>query len=484
MYDTFINEWGNNIKQVTRFGGECVAAIAEYEADNNLPIVWGDAHQWINNPVMLQAYDWVVNDPSDPNQLPPRGAIIIWGLPNEHIAFFDHQMDNHQFMSYGQNSGGNLLHFQPHSWKGVAGWYILKQPASPPPAPIVHPYTIEEITPKDIVINKQTWRWGMNYDNFTAIAANPIGGVINVGEVHTIRAICHHNIGYDYYLPDPNEPSGFNKLDCDDIPAPPPVAPPTPSAPPAGAMTFPTSTDVYTLVVEMDGYLTSNSAANRLGLPPTKVPPGEYMIFNDRRVDGNIVALNVTKVAGKPGAWINPLDNVIPKPPEPEPSPYVHPRSDTTEPVVPVVVEPVVETWKDTYKPFINLGTGEPEPRSYKVNLGGRIWNLDETGEKATVLLNKGEQVNVYGTVMRDGEKHYRLKLKRDTDFKLWLCVPQMFTDSGGRKSAVLVLPALNWLEKLFHRGEQLKSIFNSDEPKFIDSIQLNPFAKPKKPKK
>lgn len=148
MYDSFINEWGNNTRQVTKFGGECVALIAEFEAENNLPIIWGDAHVWANNPIMLLAYNWTTNDPTDPNQLPGRGDIVVWPLPNEHIAFFDHQLPDHQFMSYGQNSGGHLAHFQPHSWANVAGWYSLKQaPAAPAPEPIPEPAPVAVLEP-------------------------------------------------------------------------------------------------------------------------------------------------------------------------------------------------------------------------------------------------------------------------------------------------------------------------------------------------
>jgi hypothetical protein len=245
-YDEFLNAWGNGVRQVTKYGGECVALVAEYEAETNRPIVWGDAVKWINHPVMLSAYTWIQNNPSDPNQLPNRGDIVVWNgnLPysggSGHIAFYDHNLANHQMMTYGQNSGGPTAHFQPHSWDYVSGWYTPRYIAPPAPAPaaapaaIVHPYTIStEGFPKQVVFNKQAHKWGMNYDNFTAIANNPIaGGEHNPGDRITVYAICRHNIGYSYYLPDEHDPSGYNTLDCDDYVAPPVTPAPAPAPPP------------------------------------------------------------------------------------------------------------------------------------------------------------------------------------------------------------------------------------------------------------
>lgn len=142
-YDQFIAEWNN--KQVTKFGGECVALIAEYEAENNLPIVYGDASAWVNNPTMATAYEWIQNNPNNAAQIPDRGQIIVWSgdLPYTnhagHIAFFDSPIDQNNFMSFGQNSGGPTAHFQSHSWAYVAGWYVPKSAPVPalPPVPVV-----------------------------------------------------------------------------------------------------------------------------------------------------------------------------------------------------------------------------------------------------------------------------------------------------------------------------------------------------------
>lgn len=308
-YDQYVAEW--NGKQVTRFGGECVAGIAEYEAENNLPIVYGNADTWIDNGLMLSAYDWVANNPSDLSQIPPRAAIVVWNgnLPNSgnagHIAFFDHDLTDNEFMSFGQNAGGVTMHMQPMTWTDVAGWYVPKQVA------VVHPYTIEPIASKQVKLNKDTHLWNLNYDNFTEINANPLADAI-AGTIITVNANLHHNIGYNYYLTDPSVASGYNVLDADDYTPPPP-------APPTGPMAIPSS-DTYDIVKEISGYTTSNSAINHTG-PEVTIPIGTYSVFNkrfDTTDPTELLAVNVTKTNGMAGAWVNVKDNVEDVP-EPEP---------------------------------------------------------------------------------------------------------------------------------------------------------------------
>ena len=162
-YDEYLNEWSG--RQVTQYGSQCVAGVAEYEAENNLPIVYGNAYQWINNYIMLSAYDWIDNNPNDPNQLPERGDIIVWNQHSVgsggygHIAFYDMQIDNTYFQSFGQNWGGHQMHFQTVLWANVAGWYHIKQevaapvptpdpePVAPPEPIIITPDPVPEPTP-------------------------------------------------------------------------------------------------------------------------------------------------------------------------------------------------------------------------------------------------------------------------------------------------------------------------------------------------
>lgn len=64
-----------------------------------------------------------------------------------------------------------------------------------------------------------------------------------------------------------------------------------------------TPSNQFVLNGPVPGYITSNEAANHIDATVT-VGAGNYLIFN--QAHGMV---NVTKVPGKPGAWINPSDN-------------------------------------------------------------------------------------------------------------------------------------------------------------------------------
>jgi hypothetical protein len=103
-------------------------------------------------------------------------------------------------------------------------------------------------------------------------------------------------------------------------PAPTPTPQPVQAAPAAG----------YHLVVEVAGYLTSNGAANHID-PHGTVPAGDYVVFNEAHG-----MVNISRVSGQPGWWINPSDNVVPTP---APAPVVAPPAQE----VTVVPAPAIE---------------------------------------------------------------------------------------------------------------------------------------------
>lgn len=152
QYDQFLAEWMG--RQVTAYGGECVALVAQYCAENNMPIAWANAKDWWQNPALAGAFDFIANDPSNYNQLPARGNIIVWNgdLPGSggygHIAIWDMVVRPGLFNSFDQNWGGAQAHFQQHTWDYIIGWLSPKAaPAAPAPHPDPSPPPVDTTPP-------------------------------------------------------------------------------------------------------------------------------------------------------------------------------------------------------------------------------------------------------------------------------------------------------------------------------------------------
>lgn len=335
-------------------------------------------------------------------------------------------------------------------------------------------YTITPIAPRQIRIKPTRYKWNLAQPDAQSVINNPIttsGESLTFAAVAVLTRTDEGFDGHTYYLEEEQTPHGWDSADCElVVPAP----MPEPHTPPSAPIPV-TLADKYTVVAEVPSYSTSADAESSINKSGT-LSAGEYFVFADDQGMKNLSPDNQHE-----GVWINPDENVVPAAPEPvkEPGPnnFISPRESSVvpEPVVvppPEPPKPKVDNWKKTYRPFKNLSTGTEEPRSYVVNLPGRIWNLDETGEDVSILLKNKEHVQVYGTVVRDNLMHYRLKLKRDIHFDIWLCAPQIF---DGR--AVLTLPPTNFLERIFHKGLQLKSIFTETEPKYVDSV-INPYKR------
>ena len=133
--DAFVNKW--NGKQVTAFGGECVALVAQYLVENGKPIAYANAKDWWGHPAISGSYDFITNNPNDYNQVPQRGDVIVWngGLAGSggygHIAIFDRVVSPGVFTSFDQNWGGRQAHFVSHNWNNVIGWFRPKQAQQP-----------------------------------------------------------------------------------------------------------------------------------------------------------------------------------------------------------------------------------------------------------------------------------------------------------------------------------------------------------------
>lgn len=81
--------------------------------------------------VPTSLFSKVANNPNDPNQLPPQGAILIYdgGLAgsggNGHVAVVD-SADAKQVTVWDQNWGGQYVHHQSHMWTGhEIGWLVF-----------------------------------------------------------------------------------------------------------------------------------------------------------------------------------------------------------------------------------------------------------------------------------------------------------------------------------------------------------------------
>lgn len=144
-YDDFINTYlGKSIDWDGQYGFQCVDEVAQYCSDNGKPVAYANAKDWFQHPALDGAFDSIGNDPNDPNQVPTRGDIVIWGgnSPGSggygHIAIFDMAIDVNHFQSLDQNWNGAYVHFVTHSWSYVIGWLHPKEdpaPLSPAPAP-------------------------------------------------------------------------------------------------------------------------------------------------------------------------------------------------------------------------------------------------------------------------------------------------------------------------------------------------------------
>lgn len=282
---------------------------------------------------------------------------------------------------------------------------------APLPPPViqteVHPYTIEAITPKQIQINKATHQWGMTYDNFTAMAANPVRDVAQ-GEIITVTAICHHNIGYNYYLPNASDPTGFNVLDCDDY-----TPPPAPYVPPAAPVIAPPA-ETYVLLVPLPTYADDLGAINRTNGGQTQLPIGTYYVWAKI---GNVYQLGVDNVHAPTNNWVNTLDNVKPKP---VPAPPVVKSLPSQVPIGTANDN----SWKTTYKSFHLDRSAD----TYIVNQ--HLTVKEYSGKRKPIIFEKGNPINIVGTFVKNGVTFYRPRSFKDEYFS-WYYGISVYDDDG-----------------------------------------------------
>lgn len=125
-FDALIAKYNGQVINV--YGGECVALVALYCVENGKPIAYANAKDWWNHPALTGAFTFEANRPTDYNQVPQRGDIIIWdgGLAGSggygHIAIYDGKVAPGVFRSFDNNWGGRYCHFVTHTYANVIGW--------------------------------------------------------------------------------------------------------------------------------------------------------------------------------------------------------------------------------------------------------------------------------------------------------------------------------------------------------------------------
>lgn len=197
--------------------------------------------------------------------------------------------------------------------------------------------------------------------------------------------------------------------------APAPPATPAPVVtPPAAPMPIPTSTVLYTIIKNIPGYINATNAGNHVS-PVTTVASGDYYIFNTYSTNSNLI--NVTKVLGKPGAWINKTDNAVT--PDP-PAPVVTP---------PVVTAPTTPTttpdWRTSYVPYVTPITyvcmqEDAITINGKAALGYMV--KDISGAKPSVPLKWTQEIVIGGEVTKGGVVYLVPQVTKNKG--LWYAIP------------------------------------------------------------
>jgi hypothetical protein len=72
-------------------------------------------------------FEKIINDPNNPNQVPPEGAIIFW--KTNHVAIvIEAKVGENKFTSLDQNyPTGSPCHIQEHTYSNIAGWLVFKE---------------------------------------------------------------------------------------------------------------------------------------------------------------------------------------------------------------------------------------------------------------------------------------------------------------------------------------------------------------------
>lgn len=186
------------------------------------------------------------------------------------------------------------------------------------------------------------------------------------------------------------------------VPAPTPPPAPVPTPPPAAPVPLPgNTTNTYTIIKAIAGYRTSGQAASHTN-PQSDVQAEKYYVFNS--YNGMI---NVTRVPGIPGSWINPGDNVL------------DPPTAVLSSVPPITVTAPIPDWRTSYALFRNK-FGDADPKYYVAMRDVTVPDLEQ--KKPDLTIHKYSVVCIGGTFTNDNIVYARPK--SGADKFLWYGIP------------------------------------------------------------
>lgn len=135
----FVNKYnGVHIDEDGYYGAQCWDLSARYAREvagcPSFPTVTGGAAGLFTNTaaVILQYFDRVANNPNDANQIPPDGAVIVWGTawspPYGHTAvkISGGVGQNMTVIEQNGNNPGGAAYIKTRNYSGVSGWLVPK----------------------------------------------------------------------------------------------------------------------------------------------------------------------------------------------------------------------------------------------------------------------------------------------------------------------------------------------------------------------
>ena len=133
----FINKYFGvaNVGDTDANKGQCVGLIEVWADTYNTAHDWGNAKDLLAN-ADPNSFDIVQNDPTNLNQFPPAGAIMVWGETwggGEGHTGVVVAANGTSFACFEQNNptgSAPIINYHPN-YSGVLGWLIIKLYQSP-----------------------------------------------------------------------------------------------------------------------------------------------------------------------------------------------------------------------------------------------------------------------------------------------------------------------------------------------------------------